>query len=160
MSEIEINLTLIGGPTVLLDIGGFKVLTDPTFDPPGKYQAGGIVLEKTAGPALSADEVGAIDLALVSHDQHFDNLDRAGRSFLPLAKNTCTTQAGAARLGQVVKGLSPWETMKVEGRTGKQLHVTATPARHGPAGFEPFSGDVVGFALGIDQPGDAILRKR
>jgi hypothetical protein len=29
-------------------------------------------------------------------------------------------------------------------------------ARHGAAGFKPISGDVVGFALGIDQPGDAI----
>lgn len=42
--------------------GGFRVLTDPTFDPPSKYEAVGIVLDKTAGPALTADEVGAIDL--------------------------------------------------------------------------------------------------
>ena len=156
MSDLEVSLTLIGGPTVLLEIAGFRILTDPTFDPPSKYEAGGIVLEKTTGPALTADEVGAIDLALVSHDQHFDNLDRSGRTFLTRAKTTCTTQMGATRLGQGVVGLSPWETVTVEGRTGKQLHVTATPARHGPAGFEPFSGDVVGFALGLDQPDDAI----
>lgn len=156
MSDLDVSLTLIGGPTVLLEIGGLRVLTDPTFDPPSKYEAGGIVLEKTAGPALTVDEVGAIDLALVSHDQHFDNLDRAGRTFLSRAKTTCTTRAGATRLGQGVTGLSPWETVTAEGRTGKRVHVTATPARHGPAGFEPISGDVVGFALGLDQPGDAI----
>jgi L-ascorbate metabolism protein UlaG (beta-lactamase superfamily) len=34
--------------------------------------------------------------------------------------------------------------------------VTATPARNGPVGIEPYSGDVVGFALGIDQPGDLV----
>lgn len=133
MSELEVSLTLIGGPTVLLEIGAFRVLTDPTFDPPSKYEAGGIVLEKTAGPALTADEVGAIDLALVSHDQHFDNLDRAGRTFLARAKTTCTTRAGATRLGQGMTGLSPWETVTVEGRAGKRLYLTATPARHGPA---------------------------
>jgi L-ascorbate metabolism protein UlaG (beta-lactamase superfamily) len=57
MYDPEVSLTLIGGPTVLLEIGGFRVLTDPTFDPPSKYEAGGIVLEKTAGPALTVDEV-------------------------------------------------------------------------------------------------------
>jgi L-ascorbate metabolism protein UlaG (beta-lactamase superfamily) len=30
------------------------------------------------------------------------------------------------------------------------LRVTATPARHGPAGIEPFSGDVVGFVIETD----------
>lgn len=34
--------------------------------------------------------------------------------------------------------------------------MTATPARHGPVGIEPYSGDVVGFALGIEQPGDLL----
>jgi L-ascorbate metabolism protein UlaG (beta-lactamase superfamily) len=27
------------------------------------------------------------------------------------------------------------------------LQITATPARHGPAGIEPFSGDVIGFVV-------------
>jgi L-ascorbate metabolism protein UlaG (beta-lactamase superfamily) len=30
---------------------------------------------------------------------------------------------------------------------GKSLRITATPARHGPAGIEPLSGDVIGFVL-------------
>jgi L-ascorbate metabolism protein UlaG (beta-lactamase superfamily) len=30
---------------------------------------------------------------------------------------------------------------------GTTLTVTATPARHGPAGIEPLSGDVIGFML-------------
>jgi len=30
-----ITLTLIGGPTVLIEYGGYRLLTDPTFDPPG-----------------------------------------------------------------------------------------------------------------------------
>jgi hypothetical protein len=40
------------------------------------------VLEKLAGPALSSDEVGAVDAVLLSHNQHFDNFDRAGRAFI------------------------------------------------------------------------------
>jgi L-ascorbate metabolism protein UlaG (beta-lactamase superfamily) len=30
-----LTLTLIGGPTALIEISGFRLLTDPTFDQPG-----------------------------------------------------------------------------------------------------------------------------
>jgi hypothetical protein len=58
MASLETTLTLIGGPTVLIELGGLRLLTDPTFDEPGKYEARGIVLEKKSGPALSADQLG------------------------------------------------------------------------------------------------------
>jgi L-ascorbate metabolism protein UlaG (beta-lactamase superfamily) len=35
---------------------------------------------------------------------------------------------------------------------GGRLHVTATPARHGPDGIEPISGDVIGFVLTPGKP--------
>jgi L-ascorbate metabolism protein UlaG (beta-lactamase superfamily) len=72
MSNLNVSLTLVGGPTVLIEIAGLRILTDPTFDPPGQYDSRGIVLEKTVGPAVSADEIGAVDAVLLSHDQHFD----------------------------------------------------------------------------------------
>jgi L-ascorbate metabolism protein UlaG (beta-lactamase superfamily) len=161
MAGLNAALTLIGGPTVLIEIGGFRLLTDPTFDTPGRYEAAGVVLEKTRGPALAADAIGAIDAVLLSHDQHFDNLDRAGRAFLGRAGRTFTTQIGAARLGGGAIGLAPWETASLETASlgtasGARLFVTATPARHGPPGIEPISGDVVGFALGLGREGDAI----
>ena len=31
-----LRLTHIGGPTVLIEVGGWRILTDPTFDPPGR----------------------------------------------------------------------------------------------------------------------------
>ncbi len=40
--------------------------------------------------------------------------------------------------------------MKKGGRT---LAITATPARHGPAGIEPLSGDVIGFVVEPAKPG-------
>ena len=152
---LEATLTLIGGPTVLIELDGFRLLTDPTFDPPGAYP-GPVRLEKLAGPALSADDVGDVDAVLLSHDQHFDNFDHAGRSFLERARTTFTTRAGAARLSGASKGLAPFETAAIEGKGGAKLFVTAAPARHGPAGIEPISGDVVGFLIGREAPGDAI----
>jgi L-ascorbate metabolism protein UlaG (beta-lactamase superfamily) len=156
MASLQANLTLIGGPTVLIEFSGLRLLTDPTFDEPGTYEAAGIVLEKKKGPACSIDALGVIDAVLLSHDQHFDNFDRTGQTIVAQAKNTFTTRAGANRLGASVTGLSPWQTTRLEGSNGQQLYVTGTPARHGPPGIEPISGEVTGFALGVREPGDAI----
>lgn len=155
MPDLDLTLTLIGGPTLLIEFAGLRILTDPTFDPPSQYPSGTITLEKTAGPAISAEAVGPVDALLLSHDQHFDNLDRSGRKFLTEASTVFTTPAGAERLKGNARGLAPWEQTVFQ-KAGTQLSVTATPARHGPAGFEPMSGDVTGFALGLAKPGDAI----
>jgi L-ascorbate metabolism protein UlaG (beta-lactamase superfamily) len=154
MDKLETTLTLVGGPTLLIEIRGFCLLTDPTFDGPGHY-AGPVPLEKTAGPVISADAVGAVDAVLLSHDQHFDNLDRSGRAFLVRAGRTFTTRAGATRLGGNASGLQPFETTAIDAGSHK-LFITGAPARHGPAGIEPISGDVIGFLIGSSQPGDAI----
>jgi L-ascorbate metabolism protein UlaG (beta-lactamase superfamily) len=88
-------VTLVGGPTAVLEYGGLRFLTDPTLSPPGTYAG----LVKTAGPALDAAAIGSIDAVLVSHDQHADNLDPGGRELLPAAAVVLTTVAAAERLG-------------------------------------------------------------
>jgi L-ascorbate metabolism protein UlaG (beta-lactamase superfamily) len=143
---MTLSITLIGGPTALIEIDGFRLLTDPTFDAPGGYQLPHVKLEKLVGPALSADEIGEVDAVLLSHDQHSDNLDRSGRDFLARAKRVLTTEAGAKRLGAPAEGFAPWAATELS-KNGKSLSVTATPARHGPAGIEPLAGDVIGFVL-------------
>src|SRR6201996_7492026 len=142
----SLTLTLIGGPTALIEIDGFRLLTDPTFDLPGTYQLPHVKLEKLSGPALTQDAIGEIDAVLLSHDQHADNLDESGKHFLPKAKRVLTTVAGAKRLGGHAEGLAPWASTELS-KNGRLLVITATPARHGPAGFEPLSGDVIGFVL-------------
>jgi L-ascorbate metabolism protein UlaG (beta-lactamase superfamily) len=156
MSSSLLTLTLIGGPTVLIEFGGLRLLTDPTFDPPGLYREAPVRFEKTSGPALSPEQIGRLDAVLLSHDQHLDNLDSAGRALLPSVGTTYTTQAGAQRLGGNAQGLAPFKTATLVSRDGERLFVTATPARHGPVGIEPISGDVVGFALGRHKPGDLL----
>ena len=149
MATDQLTATLIGGPTVLIEIGGFRVLTDPTFDPPGSYEARGIVLTKQTSPAITPSELGRVDLVVLSHDQHFDNFDRAGRAFLANASSVITTEAGAARLSNGTIGLLPWASTEIPLPGGRVLQVTATPARHGPVGIETISGDVIGFVLQI-----------
>lgn len=156
MSSKTMTLTLIGGPTALIEIGSLRLLTDPTFDPPGLYKETPVRFEKTSGPSLSVEEIGKLDAVLLSHDHHFDNLDNSGRAMLPSVGVTYTTNAGAERLGGNAVGLAPFETRTLQGPRCERLLITAAPARHGPVGIEPFSGDVVGFLVGTEQPGDAI----
>jgi len=143
----SLRITLIGGPTALIEVDGFRLLTDPTFDAPGAYQLPHVTLEKLSGPALGAEAIGEVDAVLLSHDQHADNLDHSGKAFLARAKRVLTTVAGAKRLGGHAEGLMPWATTELDGKDGRSLTITATPARHGPAGIEPLSGDVIGFVL-------------
>lgn len=79
-------VTDIGGPTALIEVAGVRLLTGPTFDPGGSdYPTPVYTLHKTQSPALSAEAVGPVDAVLLSHDHHFDNLDRQGRSELERA---------------------------------------------------------------------------
>ena len=138
----DLSITHIGGPTTLLEIGGVRLLVDPTFDAPGRrYSFGwGTSSRKTAGPALPVEAVGRIDGVLLTHDQHADNLDDAGRALLPSAPVVVTTPAGARRLGAT--GLAPWQTTTIG-----DVEITATPSRHGPAWSAPIVGPTTGFTL-------------
>jgi len=152
-----VRLTHIGGPTVLLELGRVRILTDPTFDPPGRrYRFGwGTSSTKLAGPALPAEDVGPVDAVLLTHDHHADNLDDAGRAFLAEVPRVLTTEAGAARLGGRARGLAPWSTAAVDAGDGTTVQVTATPCRHGPPLSRKVVGDVVGFA--VSAPGVGVV---
>jgi L-ascorbate metabolism protein UlaG (beta-lactamase superfamily) len=153
-----IRITHVGGPTALIEVGGWRLLTDPTFDPAGgSYRFGwGTGSQKLAGPAIAAADLLPIDAVLLSHDHHDDNLDAAGRELLPSAGVVVTTVPGAKRLGGNARGLAPWQTTRLEPAAGggggddasrPAIEITATPCRHGPPLSHPIVGDVIGFAL-------------
>ena len=145
----DLRLTHIGGPTVLIETGGWRILTDPTFDPAGDHYAfgWGTGSTKVAGPARSRDEIGPIDAVLLTHDHHADNLDGGGRELLGDVPIVLTTMAGAARLGQPARGLAPWASSRLEAPGKRSIDIVATPCRHGPPLTRPIVGQVVGFAL-------------
>lgn len=135
------QIVYVGGPTALLELDGVRVLLDPTFDPPGTYPIGDRVLTKTAGPASQPADVGPFDAVLLSHDQHPDNLDGAGRALLASAPLVLSTRSAAGRLAGVT-ALPNWTDADVAG-----LRVTGVPAQHGPDGTEHLVGEVTGFVL-------------
>ena len=154
-----VRLTHIGGPTVLIEVGGWRLLTDPTFDVPGRsYRFGwGTGSRKLAGPAIPAGDLLPIDAVLLSHDHHDDNLDPAGRALLPSAGAVITTASGARRLGGAARGLEPWQTTRLEAPGRPAIEITATPCRHGPPLSHALVGDVIGFALRWDGQEHGVL---
>ncbi len=150
---MDVTVRYLGGPTALIEAAGLRLLTDPTFDPAGVYSSGPRSLTKTLGAVLGPDDVGDVDAVLLSHDQHPDNLDREGRALLGRVPVTLTTPAAAGRLGGGARGLASWEHVELTRPDGETLRVTAVPARHGPPGCEPLTGEVTGFVLsGRDVP--------
>ena len=124
----ECAAMVLGGPTTLLDLGGLRILVDPTFDDPGRH--GPIV--KTTGPALAEGDLGPVDLVLISHDVHPDNLDDRGRAFALAAPLILTGPLAARRLGPPALALPTWTGYSVRRPDGGDLRVLAVPAVHGP----------------------------
>ncbi|WP_084129082.1 MBL fold metallo-hydrolase [Demequina sp. NBRC 110055] len=137
----QAQLTLIGGPTVLIEYAGLRFLTDPTFDDPGPVGN----LTKLAGPAVTREEVGHIDVVLLSHDEHEDNLDVSGRAMLDGVRHILTTPEGGERLA-AAQGMRRWDQAIIPGGTST-VTITSVPARHGPSVVKHLAGQVTGFVL-------------
>ena len=137
-------ITFIGGPTALLEYAGLRIVTDPTFDGPQVYEdPNETTLVKTAGPAIARQDLGAVDLVLLSHHGHKDNLDWEGLELIAQGIPTLSTRQAANDLfGGSVIGLDNWESYDFGVVT-----ITAMPALHGPPGSEPLVGPVIGFML-------------
>jgi L-ascorbate metabolism protein UlaG (beta-lactamase superfamily) len=140
------TVTYVGGPTALLEYAGLRILLDPTFDPPQVYESDGEPLTKTTGPGIALADLGPIDLVLLSHHEHEDNLDTSGAELVSRTLTLSTAKAGID-LGKPVIGLDCWEAHRVGDVT-----VTAAPALHGPPGAERLVGPVIGFLL--EAPGE------
>jgi L-ascorbate metabolism protein UlaG (beta-lactamase superfamily) len=149
--SIPVRITHIGGPTALIEVGSLRILTDPTFEEAGySYTRGPVGTLKQTGPAIALPALGVVDAVLLSHDQHNDNLDPVGRAYLPQVARVLTTPVGAQRLGGNAQGVATWETTTLVGADGLRVHVTATPARHGPPELAEAMGDVNGWILQWD----------
>ncbi|MDF2556005.1 MAG: fold metallo-hydrolase [Microbacterium sp.] len=146
------RITRIGGPTALVEWEGWRILTDPTFDPPGRTYAFalGTTSRKTTGPAIALADIGDVDLVLLSHHHHADNLDDAGRAGLGVARTVLTTVAGAKQLSATgahadARGLRAGDAVILTAEGKPDLVVTATPCRHGAPLTRPIVGPVIGL---------------
>jgi L-ascorbate metabolism protein UlaG (beta-lactamase superfamily) len=154
----DVRITYVGGPTTVIEIAGVRFITDPTFDEADRdYPLGPVVtLTKTKGPAIPLAEIGDLDVALVSHQQHPDNLDESGRELLARIPVVLTAPTSAEKIPGSV-GLAPGTGHDIAAPDGTTLRVTATPAQHGPQGAAAFAGEVIGFAIEAVETDEALV---
>jgi L-ascorbate metabolism protein UlaG (beta-lactamase superfamily) len=145
----NVQVTYFDTAMVLLDVDGVRLLTDPVLDGVGSaFNYGPVHLEKTSAAAIAPEKLGHIDAVLLSHDQHGDNLDRAGRALLARVPRVLTTPEAAPRLDSNAEGLASWQSVTVRAAaTGGTVTVTAVPAQHGPDGTQEATGTVTGFVI-------------
>ena len=118
----ELKITMIGHSTVLIEMGGTRILTDPYFS-----LRGNPVFARVAPPAKSREESRDVEGVLVSHS-HWDHVD--GPYLRSLGATPVVTpqwNRGLLKLlgGRNVLGLKRWESLEIGG-----LRITAVPALH------------------------------
>jgi len=121
------SVTWIGHATMLIQLGGVNILTDPIF-------SDGIlgVIARRAPPGVLLGRLPHIDLVVISHN-HPDHLDAPTVDGLPADTHYVVGLGGAAwfrargRLN--VTELDWWQSMQIVVR-GRPMTVTMVPAQH------------------------------
>ena len=126
----EFTATWIGHATILLQMGGLNVLTDPVFSQRA-FPAQWLGPRRVMDAAMTIESLPPIDVVLLSHN-HYDHLDKPAVKWLARAHPDAVwvTPLG---LGAYVRGwdvqeiaeLDWWQETVVRG-----MRVTGTPARH------------------------------
>ncbi|CAN0150892.1 unnamed protein product [Ascophyllum nodosum] len=126
------RVTWIGHSTLLIQMDGLNILTDPVFSQ--RASANQMIGPKRySPPAMQISQLPRIDLVLISHN-HFDHLDSGSVSAIgdgPLwlvpmgVKHRLMAKLGVNRCVE----LSWWEEVEVEGSRGA-VRVSSTPAQH------------------------------
>lgn len=156
---MEMIITHIDTACILLEINGYKILTDPTLDEAGKlYHHGfGTFSRKTESPALQAGDLNNIDLILLSHHQHKDNFDNNGKAFASTVSKIISTKP-ASKAIRGITGLDDWESYTIETPRLTNLKITATPAQHHPRWVPGFlAGKVIGFIIEFEEQENGVL---
>lgn len=126
----DFTATWIGHSTVLLQLGGINVLTDPMFSArafPVQWMGPRRIMD----PALPIDALPPLDAVLLSHS-HYDHLDKPAVKRIARA-HPRTTWIVPHGLAAYVRGWGARDVIELDWwheTVVGALRVTATPARH------------------------------
>ncbi len=149
----EDSLLFIGNATMLLQVEGFTILTDPTFvhrheSVPIGY---GMRTTRLTDPAVELSDLPDPDLVLLSHF-HGDHFDHVAQEQLPRSIPIVTTHQSAGQLRELgfdaAVGLDTWDTMTLH-KGGRTMTITACPGQHGPGLVDFALPDVMGSVLEV-----------
>ncbi|HEV7721787.1 MAG TPA: MBL fold metallo-hydrolase [Iamia sp.] len=147
------RLTFVGTATVILELCGLRILTDPNFLHQGQHAPLGYGLRsrRLTDPAFELGEVLPVDLVVLSH-HHGDHFDDVAAEGLPDATPIISTPHACRKLARQgftsTWPLDRWETQPVR-FPGGTLDVTAMPARHAPQPLQAMLPPVMGSLLDL-----------
>jgi L-ascorbate metabolism protein UlaG (beta-lactamase superfamily) len=124
-----LRVTYIGHATLLIEIGGKTILTDPNFDPAlGKF------LPRVSAPGIALQDLPKLDAILLTH-AHADHLSFKSLSALPDEIPVYTPPAIAKWLGKQgykqAVGIAPGNSADVGGVTIRAAAATHRGNRYG-----------------------------
>jgi N-acyl-phosphatidylethanolamine-hydrolysing phospholipase D len=125
------TVTWVGHSTLLVQLDGVNILTDPTWSLRVGPWSGRVGVRRFTAPGIAFDDLPPIDLVLISHD-HYDHLDEAtvrrlARAFnprfvVPLGIKSWLAERGITNVSEL-----DWS----ESITVKGLTIVCAPAQHG-----------------------------
>jgi L-ascorbate metabolism protein UlaG (beta-lactamase superfamily) len=128
------GLYFVGNATTIIRYGGFTLLTDPNFLRRGQraYLGYGLSSRRVRDPAISIDELPALDGVVLSH-LHGDHWDRLATRHLDRALPIITTEPASQRLESRgfgrSHGLRTWQQHEFT-KQDRTVRITAMPGRH------------------------------
>lgn len=132
-SDSDVTFTWVGHSTVLINFYGTKIITDPIFSKRAGISLGSwlqVGPKRFSDPALSFEQVGKVDVVLLSH-AHFDHFDMPSLRKLAGPHAQVITAKGT---GHLLKKLGFGQVIELGGRDQARLKngltVTAFPVRH------------------------------
>jgi L-ascorbate metabolism protein UlaG (beta-lactamase superfamily) len=149
-----VKLTLVRHATLLVELGGLRLLVDPMLDPAGARPPIENTADERRNPLveLPFDPVSDLDGVFVTH-LHQDHFDDTAAARLPLDVPVFCQPEDEARLRH--HGLA---TVAVHERAGwSGLRIARTGGRHGHDALADLLGPVSGFVLdGLYVVGDSV----
>jgi L-ascorbate metabolism protein UlaG (beta-lactamase superfamily) len=156
------SITFIGTATVLLQVCGFTLLTDPNFLHRGQHiHIGyGLTTKRLTDPAMDIEDLPPLDACVLSH-MHEDHFDRVAIEKLDHSLPIATTPNAAQSLRfhgfSRPLALSTWQSLVLR-KDGVSLRLTSMPGRHGPYPLELAMPPVMGTMLDFERGGERLLR--
>ena len=156
----SVRVTWVGNATVLLELDGFRVLTDPNFLHQGDHAklGGGLRSRRLHDPAFELRELLPVDLVVLSH-HHGDHWDEVADREVPKDVPIVTTAHAARKLDKAgfrrTLVVDTWEEAVVR-RGDRELRITSLPGKHAPQPLQAVLPPVMGSMLDLRTPAGAL----
>ncbi|RIX51507.1 MBL fold metallo-hydrolase [Paenibacillus nanensis] len=147
------KIQLIRHATLLIEIGGRRLLIDPMFSPKGSFDPTPSMLPQLRNPTvdlpMTLEQLPPIDAVIVTH-RHPDHFDQAAAEWLPKDITLlCQSEDADAFRKEGFAAVMPLELQSAAALL--DLRITRTGGRHGRGAIGQKMGTVSGFVLESQQ---------